>query len=44
MSEERSKKRRQERKEKGERERLKKVEIEKTLGRKKNVEVWKYKE
>ena len=45
MGEERRKERRQERKAKGERERLKKIEIEKTLGRiKDSGEVWKYKE
>ena len=42
MREDRMKERRKERKEKGEREKLKKIEIEKTLGRiKGSGEVWK---
>ena len=45
MSEDRRKGRREERKAKGERERLRKIEIEKILGRiKGSGEVWKYKE
>ena len=45
MGEDRRKERRKERKEKGESERLKRIEIEKTLGRiKGSGEVWKYKE
>ena len=45
MGEDRRKGRREERKEKGERERLRRIEIEKTLGRiKGSGEVWKYKE
>ena len=45
MGEDRKKGRRKERKEKSERERLRRIEIEKTLGRiKGSGEVWKYKE
>ena len=45
MGEDRRKGRKKERKEKGERERLRSIEIEKTLGRiKGSGEVWKYKE
>ena len=45
MSEDRRKGRREERKAKGERERLRKIEIEKILGRiKGSGEVWKFKE
>ena len=45
MGEDRRKERIKERKEKGEREILKRIEIEKTLGRiKGSGEVWKYKE
>ena len=45
MGEEKKKGRRKERKEKAERERLRRIEIEKTLGRiKGSGEVWKYKE
>ena len=45
MGEDRKKERRKERNEKAERERLKRMEIEKTLGRiKGSGEVWKYKE
>ena len=45
MGEDRKKGRRKERKEKSERERLRRIEIEKTLGRiKGSEEVWKYKE
>ena len=45
MGEDRRKGRRKERKEKGERERLRRIEIEKTLGKTKGSgEEWKYKE
>ena len=45
MGGDRRKEKRKERKQKGEREKLKRIEIKKTLGRiKGSAEVWKYKE